>query len=84
MNGDRLLDDCSRHFHERFEPRDDTAEELGHLRRVELLRRCETDVDMRQFFMDEEEAPELVRKSQQIRDEIAPSITGMSQLLGKP
>ena len=35
-------------------------------------------------FKDEEEAPELVRKSQAIRDEIAPEITGVPQLLGAP
>lgn len=35
-------------------------------------------------FKDEEEAPELMRKSQAIRDEIAPRITGVSQLLGRP
>jgi hypothetical protein len=35
-------------------------------------------------FKDEEEAPELMRKSQAIRDEIAPQISSMSQLLGKP
>ncbi|HEV2484742.1 MAG TPA: hypothetical protein VGT08_04340 [Terracidiphilus sp.] len=35
-------------------------------------------------FKDEEEAPELMRKSQQIRDEIAPSITSTAQLLGTP
>lgn len=35
-------------------------------------------------FKDEEEAPDLMRKSQQIRDEIAPSISGMTQLLGTP
>src|ERR1700676_5531604 len=34
-------------------------------------------------FKDEEEAPELMRKSQAIRDEIAPQISSMSQLLGK-
>ena len=33
-------------------------------------------------FKDEEEAPGLMRKSQAIRDEIAPRITGVSQLLG--
>jgi hypothetical protein len=32
-------------------------------------------------FKDEEEAPVLMRKSQQIRDEIAPSVTSMAQLL---
>jgi hypothetical protein len=35
-------------------------------------------------FKDKEEAPELMRKSQQIRDEIAPGITSIAQLLGKP
>ena len=35
-------------------------------------------------FRDEEEAPELMRKSQAIRDEIAPQITDISQLLGRP
>jgi hypothetical protein len=35
-------------------------------------------------FSDEEEAPELMRKSQKIRDEIAPSITDITQLLGTP
>jgi hypothetical protein len=35
-------------------------------------------------FKDEEEAPELMRKSQAIRDEIAPQITDISQLLGRP
>ncbi len=35
-------------------------------------------------FKDEEEAPELMRKSQAIRDEIAPQIVGVSQLLGSP
>jgi hypothetical protein len=35
-------------------------------------------------FKDEEEAPELMRKSQAIRDEIAPRISSMSQLLGTP
>jgi hypothetical protein len=35
-------------------------------------------------FKDEEEAPELMRKSQMIRDEIAPEITSMTQLLGAP
>jgi hypothetical protein len=35
-------------------------------------------------FKDEEEAPELFRKSQAMRDEIAPQITDMEQLLGKP
>jgi hypothetical protein len=33
-------------------------------------------------FKDEEEAPDLMRKSQQIRDEIAHDITNMTQLLG--
>jgi hypothetical protein len=35
-------------------------------------------------FKDEEEAPDLFRKSQKIRDEIAPSIASVAQLLGKP
>jgi hypothetical protein len=35
-------------------------------------------------FTDEEEAPELMRKSQLIRDEIAPQIIDVSQLLGSP
>jgi hypothetical protein len=35
-------------------------------------------------FMDEEEAPELMRMSQQIRDELAPGITDLAQLLGAP
>jgi hypothetical protein len=35
-------------------------------------------------FKDEEEAPEMMRKSQAIRNEIAPQISSMSQLLGKP
>jgi len=35
-------------------------------------------------FKDEEEAPNLMRKSQAIRDEIAPEITDISQLLGRP
>ena len=35
-------------------------------------------------FKDEEEAPDLMRKSQQIRDEIADGITNMTQLLGPP
>jgi hypothetical protein len=35
-------------------------------------------------FKDEEEAPELMRKSQQIRDELAPGIVSLAQLLGKP
>lgn len=35
-------------------------------------------------FRDEEEAPNLMRKSQAIRDEIAPQITDISQLLGRP
>jgi len=35
-------------------------------------------------FKDEEEAPDLMRKSQAIRDEIAPQITGIAQLLGTP
>lgn len=35
-------------------------------------------------FRDEEEAPELMKKSQAIRDEIAPQITSLPQLLGRP
>ena len=35
-------------------------------------------------FKDEEEAPELMRKSQLIRDEIAPQINDITQLLGSP
>jgi hypothetical protein len=35
-------------------------------------------------FKDEEEAPELMRKSQQIRDEVAPGIPSITRLLGKP
>jgi hypothetical protein len=35
-------------------------------------------------FKDEEESPELMRKSQQIRDELAPGIESLAQLLGKP
>ena len=35
-------------------------------------------------FKDEEEAPELMRKSQAIRDEIAPQISSLEQLLGRP
>jgi hypothetical protein len=35
-------------------------------------------------FKDEEEAPELMRKSQAIRDEIAPRISSVEQLLGTP
>lgn len=35
-------------------------------------------------FKDEHEAPELVRKSYQIRDEITPEIVSVDQLLGKP
>jgi hypothetical protein len=35
-------------------------------------------------FRDEEEGPELMRKSQQIRDELAPGIGSLAQLLGKP
>lgn len=35
-------------------------------------------------FKDEEEAPELMRKSQMMRDEIAPQITSIAQLLGTP
>lgn len=34
-------------------------------------------------FQDEEEAPELIRKAQAIRDEIAPQIADIGQLLGK-
>lgn len=34
-------------------------------------------------FKDEEEAPELMRRSQQIRDEIAPGIMSLAQLLAK-
>ena len=34
-------------------------------------------------FKDEEEAPELMRKAQAIRDEIAPQISDIGQLLGK-
>jgi hypothetical protein len=33
-------------------------------------------------FHDEEQAPELMRKSQAIRDELAPQLTGLQQLLG--
>ena len=35
-------------------------------------------------FKDEEEAPEFVRKSQAIRDEIAPQVESVIQLLGAP
>lgn len=35
-------------------------------------------------FKDEEEAPDLVRKSQAIRDEIAPLVESVPQLLGAP
>jgi hypothetical protein len=35
-------------------------------------------------FKDEEEAPELMKKSQQMRDETAPSIPSLARLLGKP
>jgi hypothetical protein len=35
-------------------------------------------------FGDEEEAPDLMRRSQAIRDEIAPQITDVSQLLRRP
>lgn len=35
-------------------------------------------------FKDEEEAPELMKRSQQIRDEIAPSVPSLSKLLGRP
>ena len=35
-------------------------------------------------FKDEEEAPELLQKSQQIRDEMAPGIPSIIRLLGKP
>ncbi len=35
-------------------------------------------------FKDEEEAPELMHKSQIIRDEITPQTTSLLQLLGKP
>jgi hypothetical protein len=35
-------------------------------------------------FKDEEEAPELMRKSQHIRDEVAPGIIDLVQLLGTP
>lgn len=35
-------------------------------------------------FRNEEEAPDLMRKSQAIRDEVAPQISGISQLLGRP
>lgn len=35
-------------------------------------------------FKDEEEAPELMKRSQQMRDEIAPSIPTLATLLGRP
>jgi hypothetical protein len=35
-------------------------------------------------FKNEEEAPELMRRSQVIRDELAPGITGVDQLLASP
>jgi len=35
-------------------------------------------------FQDEEEAPELMHKSQKIRDEIASSVISIAQLLGTP
>ena len=35
-------------------------------------------------FKDEEEAPELMKRSQQMRDEIAPSVPSLARLLGKP
>ena len=35
-------------------------------------------------FKDEEEGPELMRQSQQIRGELAPGIGSLAQLLGKP
>jgi len=35
-------------------------------------------------FKDEEEAPELMKKSQAIRDEVASQVTSLAQLLGKP
>lgn len=35
-------------------------------------------------FKDEEEAPELMKRSQQMRDEIAPSVPSLAKLLGKP
>jgi hypothetical protein len=35
-------------------------------------------------FKDEEEAPELMRKSQSIRDEIAPQVSSLAQLIGNP
>ena len=35
-------------------------------------------------FKAEEEAPELMKKSQQIRDEVAPNIGSLTQLLDKP
>jgi hypothetical protein len=35
-------------------------------------------------FKDEEEAPELMKRSQQIRDEVAPSVPSLSRLLGRP
>ena len=34
-------------------------------------------------FKDEEEAPELMKRSQQMRDEIAPSVPSLPRLLGK-
>ena len=35
-------------------------------------------------FTDEEEAPDLMRQSQQIRDEVGLLVTGVAQLLGRP
>src|SRR5215469_2073388 len=35
-------------------------------------------------FKDEEEAPELMRKSQSIRDEIVSQVSSLAQLIGKP
>jgi len=35
-------------------------------------------------FKVEEDAPELLKKSQQMRDEIAPSVPSLARLLGKP
>jgi hypothetical protein len=35
-------------------------------------------------FKDEEEAPELMKRSQQMRDEIAPGVPSLGKLLGKP
>jgi len=35
-------------------------------------------------FKDEREAPDLLRKSQQIRDEVTPHVEGVEQLLSKP